>query len=98
MLCLDDIEKNKIIKDQGFSPLQILEKLNKEMKLLVDKKQKIIDSQKNLLFIMNKRIEAKKSNNERLRLEIEKLKTTCVKMARNLNASIKFDIDNSAFH
>ena len=98
MLCLDDIEKNKIIKDQGFSPLQILEKLNKEMKLLVDKKQKIIDSHKNLLFILNKRIEAKKNNNEKLRLEIEKQKGICLKMERILNVSIRFDFENSGIH
>jgi hypothetical protein len=98
MLCLDDIEKNRIIKDHGFSPLQILEKLDKEMKLLADKKQKIIDSHKNLLYIMNKRIEAKKRNNEKLRLEIEKRKESCVKMVRIMNASIRFDIDNSALH
>ena len=97
-MCLDDIEKNRITNDQDFPPLQILEKLNKELKLLVDKKQKIINSHKNLLFILDKRIEAKKRNNERLRLEIEKQKETCLKMAKTLNASIRFEIDNSTLH
>jgi hypothetical protein len=97
-LCLDDMDKNSLINDQGFSPSQILEKLNKEMQLLVDKKQKIIDSHRNLLFILNKRVEAKKNNNERLRLEIEKQKETCLKMAKTLNASIRFEIDNSTLH
>ena len=97
-MCLDDMDKNSLISDQGFSPSQILEKLNKEMQLLVDKKQKIIDSHRNLLFILNKRVEAKKNNNERLRLEIEKQKETCLKMAKTLNASIRFEIDNSTLH
>lgn len=97
-MCLDDMDKNSLINDQGFSPSQILEKLNKEMQLLVDKKQKIIDSHRNLLFILNKRVEAKKNNNERLRLEIEKQKETCLKMAKTLNASIRFEIDNSTLH
>ena len=66
------------------------------MKLLGAEKQKIIDSHKNLLFIMNKRIEAKRRNNERLKLEIEKRKETCVKMAKVVNASIRFEIDNTA--
>ena len=82
---------------QDFPPLQILEKLNKELKLLVDKKQKIIDSHKNLLFILDKRIEAKKRDNERLRLEIEKRKETCAKMARIMSA-FSFDIGHSALH
>lgn len=97
-MCLDDMDKNKLINDHGFSPSQILEKLNKEMQLLADKKQKIIDSHRNLLFILNKRVEAKKNNNERLRLEIEKQKETCLKMAKTLNASIRFEIDNSTLH
>jgi hypothetical protein len=97
-LCLEDVEKNRLIEDQGFSPSQILEELNKEMNLLVDKKQKIIDSHKNLLFILNKRIEAKKNNNEKLRLEIEKQKETCLKMERILNVSIRFDFENSGIH
>jgi hypothetical protein len=97
-LCLEDVEKNRIIEDQGFSPSQILEELNKEMNLLVDKKQKIIDSHKNLLFILNKRIEAKKNNNEKLRLEIEKQKETYLKMERILNVSIRFDFENSGIH
>ena len=96
-MCLDDIEKNRITNDQDFPPLQILEKLNKELKLLVDKKQKIIDSHKNLLFILDKRIEAKKRDNERLRLEIEKRKETCAKMARIMSA-FSFDIGHSALH
>jgi len=96
-LCLDDIEKNRIMNGQDFPPLQILEKLNKELKLLVDKKQKIIDSHKNLLFILDKRIEAKKRDNERLRLEIEKRKETCAKMARIMSA-FSFDIGHSALH
>jgi hypothetical protein len=97
MFCLDDIEKNRIMNGQDFPPLQILEKLNKELELLVDKKQKIIASHKNLLFILDKRIEAKKRDNERLRLEIEKRKETCAKMARIMSAS-SFDIGNSALH
>ena len=97
-MCLEDVEKNRIIEDQGFSPSQILEELNKEMNLLVDKKQKIIDSHKNLLFILNKRIEAKKNNNEKLRLEIEKQKETYLKMERILNVSIRFDFENSGIH
>lgn len=96
-MCLDDIEKNRIMNGQDFPPLQILEKLNKELKLLVDKKQKIIDSHKNLLFILDKRIEAKKRDNERLRLEIEKRKETCAKMARIMSA-FSFDIGHSALH
>ena len=96
-MCLDDMDKNSLISDQGFSPSQILEKLNKEMQLLVDKKQKIIDSHKNLLFILDKRIEAKKRDNERLRLEIEKRKETCAKMARIMSA-FSFDIGHSALH
>jgi len=85
------------MNDQG-SISQVLKKLNKEVKLLVDKKQKIIDSHGNLLFILNKRIEVTKSNNERLRLEIEKQKETCLRMANILNASIRLDIDNSLLH
>lgn len=96
MLCLDDVENNRTINDQGFFHSQILVKLNKEFKLLADEKQKIIDSRENLLYILNKRIEAKERNNERLKLEIRKLKETCVKMARAINASIKFDIEQSA--
>ena len=94
-MCLDDMDKNRLINDQGFSPSQILEKLNKEMQLLVDKKQKIIDSHRNLLFILNKRVEAKKNNNEKLRLEIENQKKACLRMANVLNASVRLDFDKS---
>ena len=96
MLYLDDVE-NTVMNDQ-LSLSQVLKKLKKEVKLLDDKKQKIIDSHRNLLFILNKRVEAKKNNNERLRLEIEKQKETCLKMAKTLNASIRFEIDNSTLH
>jgi septal ring factor EnvC (AmiA/AmiB activator) len=91
------MEKERLVKEQVVSPLQALEELDKEITLLVDEKQKIINSQKNLLFILNKRIETKKRNNEKLKLEIEKLKATCAKMARIINASIRFNADNRAF-
>jgi hypothetical protein len=88
------MEKERLMKEQVVSPLQALEELDKEITLLVDEKQKIINSQKNLMFILHKRIETKKRNNESLRLEIEKRKATCAKMARIINASIRFNTDN----
>jgi hypothetical protein len=92
MLRIEDIEVNKIT-DQNSSSLQILEKLNKEIKLLTDEKQKIIDSHNNLRYIMDKRIESKRRNNGRLKLEIEKHKENCIKMARSINSSIKFEME-----
>ena len=83
-----------MMEEQVVSPLQALEELNEEMKLLFDEKQKIINSQKNLMFILHKRIETKKRNNESLRLEIEKRKATCVKLARILDASVRLNTDN----
>ena len=93
---LDDVE-NTVMNDQ-LSLSQVLKKLKKEVKLLDDKKQKIIDSHRNLLFILNKRVEAKKNNNEKLRLEIENQKKACLRMANVLNASIRLDFDNSLLH
>ena len=95
-MCLGDIE-NTVMNDQ-VSLSHVLTKLNKEVKLLVDKKQKIIESHRNLVFILNKRVEAKKNSNERLRLEIEKQKKACLRMANTLKASIRLDIDNSLLH
>jgi len=94
MLCHDDLEQERMMEEQVVSPLQTLEELNEEMKLLFDEKQKIINSQKNLMFILHKRIETKKRNNESLRLEIEKRKATCVKLARILDASVRLNTDN----
>jgi hypothetical protein len=94
MLCHDDLEQERLMEEQVVSPLQTLEELNEEMKLLFDEKQKIINSQKNLMFILHKRIETKKRNNESLRLEIEKRKATCVKLARILDASVRLNTDN----
>ena len=96
MLYLDDVE-NTVMNDQ-LSLSQVLKKLKKEVKLLDDKKQKIIDSHRNLLFILNKRVEAKKNNNEKLRLEIENQKKACLRMANVLNASIRLDFDDSLLH
>ena len=93
---LDDVE-NTVMNDQ-LSLSQVLKKLKKEVKLLDDKKQKIIDSHRNLLFILNKRVEAKKNNNEKLRLEIENQKKACLRMANVLNASIRLDFDDSLLH
>ena len=93
---LDDVE-NTVMNDQ-VSLSQVLKKLKKEVKLLDDKKQKIIDSHRNLLFILNKRVEAKKNNNEKLRLEIENQKKACLRMANVLNASIRLDFDDSLLH
>ena len=93
MLYLDDVE-NTVMNDQ-LSLSQVLKKLKKEVKLLDDKKQKIIDSHRNLLFILNKRVEAKKNNNEKLRLEIENQKKACLRMANVLNASVRLDFDKS---
>ena len=90
---LDDVE-NTVMNDQ-LSLSQVLKKLKKEVKLLDDKKQKIIDSHRNLLFILNKRVEAKKNNNEKLRLEIENQKKACLRMANVLNASVRLDFDKS---
>jgi hypothetical protein len=68
--------------------LQVLEQLEKEVQLN-NERENLLDIEKKLLFMINEKIEAKMRKNQALRLEVEKQKTTCLKLARILNTSIK---------
>ena len=76
--------------------LQIFKQLEKEVQLLNDERENLLHIEKKLFFMINEKIEAKIRKNQKLRLEVEKQKTSCVKIVRVLNASIKWDLANSA--
>ena len=69
--------------------LRVLEQLEKEVQLLNNERENLLDIEKKLLFIISEKIEAKIRKNQALRLKVEKQKTTCVKLSRILNTSIK---------
>ena len=80
------------MQDYCPAPWDILEVLNREATLLNDERTSLVDIEKKLLFMINEKIEAKIRNNEKLRLEIDRQKMTCAKLARILNSSIKCDL------
>jgi hypothetical protein len=67
----------------------VLEQLEEEIQTLNGKRENLLNVEAALLFFVNKKIEAKKTENQALRLEVEKQKANCVKLANVLNASIK---------
>ena len=69
--------------------LQVLEQLEKEVQLLKYERENLRDIEGTLWFMINDKIEAQIRKNEELRLEVEKRKAHCVKLARVLNASIR---------
>ena len=85
-------------KRQGYALTvsQVLQQLEKEVQLLNCKKKYFLDTKKVLLFMINEKNEAKIKKNQKLRLEVEKYKRNCVKLVKILNASIKWDLVNTA--
>jgi non-homologous end joining protein Ku len=68
---------------------QVIEKLEEEIQTFTDEKEYLLNVEAALSFFVNKKIENKKRENQELRLEVEKQKANCVKLASVLNASIK---------
>jgi hypothetical protein len=68
---------------------QVLEHLEEERQTLNSEKRYLLNDETALLFFINKKIETKKRENQELRMEVEKQKANCVKLANVLNASIK---------
>ena len=80
-------------KRQGYdlSLLQVLEQLEKEIRLLSNEKENLVEIEEKLWFMINEEIETKRRKNEELRMEVEEQKTRCVELTRFLNASIRED-------
>lgn len=68
---------------------QVLKQLEEEIQKLNYEKRYFLNVDTALSFFINKKIEAKKKENQELRLEVEKQRANCVKLAAVLNASIK---------
>ena len=81
-------EKEKRQDDFLILP-QVLKQLEEEIQELNYEKRYFLNVETALSFLINKKIEAKKKENNELRLEVEKQKANCVKLATVLNASIK---------
>ena len=82
-------EENGKKKGYGFPDLQVLEQLEKEIQLLNDEKENLLDIERVLLFLMNRKIDDSMKKNQELRVEVEKQKANCLKLESVLNASIK---------
>ena len=95
MLDSGNNEENGERQGYGLAILQVFEQLEEEVQLLNDEKENLLDIEKKLLFMITERIEARISKNQKLRLEVEKQKTNCLKLAGVLNASIKWHLANS---
>ena len=80
-------------KRQGYdlSLLQVLEQLEKEIRLLSNEKENLVEIEEKLWFMINEEIETKRRKNEELRMEVEEQKTRGVELTRFLNASIRED-------
>jgi non-homologous end joining protein Ku len=89
VLGLGNKEEKGKRQDDVLTFSQVLEQLEKEIQTLNDKKEYILNVEAALLFFINKKIEAKKRENQELRLEVEKQKANCVKLSSVLNASIR---------
>ena len=78
-------DKNE--EGQGFrlEILQVLEKLEKEVQLLSCEKKKLLDAEKVLIFLLNEKIEVKTKSNQKLRIEINQQRTSCIELARLLH-------------
>jgi hypothetical protein len=88
-------EKNRERQGYGLTILQIFKQQEKEVQLLNDERENLLDIEKKLLFMINETIEAKIRKNQKLRLEVEKQKKNCMKLARFLNATINWHLANS---
>jgi len=89
VLGLGNKEEKGKRQDSVLTFSQVLEQLEKEIQTLNDKKEYLLNVEAALLFFINKKIEAKKRENQELRLEVEKQKANCVKLSSVLNASIR---------
>jgi hypothetical protein len=76
-------------QDDALAFSQVLEQLEEEIYILYGQKEYLLNIEAALLFFTNKKLEAKKRENQELRLEVEKQRARCVKLANGLNASIK---------
>lgn len=74
---------------RGLSLLQILEQLEREMRLLGEEKADLLDIEEKLWFMIHEKIGDRRSKNEELRAEVEEQKRTCIELTRILNASIR---------
>lgn len=87
----DSKEEKTERQDDALVCSQVLEQLEEEIQALNYEKRYLLNVETALSFFINKKIEAKKRSNQELRLEVEKQKANCVKLANALNASIKAD-------
>lgn len=71
--------------------LQVFEEQEKIVQSLNHEKKKLLDIQQKLWFMIFEDIKYKIRKNQELRLEVEKQKKNCVKLAKGLNASIRSD-------
>ena len=71
--------------------LQVFEEQEKTVQSLNHEKKKLLDIEQKLWFMIFEDIKYKIRKNQELRLEVEKQKKNCVKLAKGLNASIRSD-------
>jgi hypothetical protein len=71
--------------------LQVLEELEREVQLLSDKIENLLDIEGRLWVMVREDIAYRRRKNQELSLEIAKRKRNCVALARGLNASILKD-------
>lgn len=74
--------------ENGLEILKVLEQLEKEIQILSYEKNKLLDNEKVLMFMIKQKIDAKVRKNQRLRSEVEKQRTKCTELAKILNASM----------
>ena len=74
------------------SLLQVLEELEKEVQLLRDEKENLLNIEDKLWVMVREDIVYKRRKNQELQLEIMKQKENCVELAKGLNASILKDL------
>jgi hypothetical protein len=92
---LDTVGENMLVvnaeehaekEDCGLNTLQILEELENETKALNEEKMKLMETQEKLWFKIAEQVEDKRKINEKLKMEIEELKSKCDELAKIVNA------------
>jgi hypothetical protein len=68
--------------------LQILEELDKEMKMLCDEKTYLLDIEDKLILKINEEIETKRQKREQLKTEIGELKRRCEELTNFINTNL----------
>lgn len=71
--------------------LEVFEQQEKAVQLLSDERERLLDIEEKLWFMIFEDIKYRIRKNQELRLEVEKQKQNCMELAKGLNASIISD-------